>query len=59
MMKDLPFCQGAVMAVRRPDSSDWLIQPSEPSASRTRRQLSYSWMISIGRPGFRYIQSTE
>ncbi len=32
---------------------------SAPLASRTRRQLSYSWMISIGRPGLRYIHSTS
>ena len=55
----LPRCHGAMMAVRLPESSDWLIQPSAPSASRTRRHVSYSWMISIGRPALVYIQSTE
>lgn len=36
-----------------------LTQPSEPSASRTRRQVSYSCTISIGSPALVYIQSTE
>ena len=49
----LPRCHGATIAVRLPDSSDWFTQPSEPSESRTLRQLSYSWMISMGSPGFR------
>jgi hypothetical protein len=51
----LPFIQGAAIAARWPDSSDWLTQPSVPSASRICRQLSYSWTISTGRPAFRYI----
>src|SRR5690606_28085987 len=54
----LPLNQGAAMPVRRPDRSAWLIQPSAPSGSRTLRQLSYSWMTSIGSPDLRYIQST-
>ena len=44
------FDQGATSAVRRPDSRLCRTQPSEPSASRTRRQVSNSAMISTGRP---------
>ncbi len=54
----LPRIQGAATAVRSPDNSAWFTQPSVPSASRTLRQLSYSCMISIGVPAFRYIQAT-
>ena len=47
-----PPAQGATTAVRFPESRLWNIQPVVPSASRTLRQLSYSWMISSGRPRF-------
>ena len=41
---------GVTSAVRRPDSSEWNTQPSSPSLSRMRRQLSNSATISTGRP---------
>src|SRR5690606_16181692 len=50
MVPLLSRCQGATIAVRFPDRSDWLIHPSDPSPSRTLRQVSYSWPISMGRP---------
>ncbi|MCY1250044.1 hypothetical protein D9M72_636350 [compost metagenome] len=53
MPSPLPRIHGAVTAVRSPESSARLTQPSVPSASRMRRQLSYSWMISTGTPGLR------
>ena len=43
--------QGATTAVRFPESRLWNTQPTVPSESRIRRQVSYSWMTSIGRPG--------
>ena len=42
--------KGAAIAVRSPDSIEWNTQPSAPSASRMRRQLSNSWTISTGSP---------
>ena len=38
------------MAVRRPESSECRTQPSVPSESRIRRQVSNSPTISTGRP---------
>ena len=44
------FSQGATRAVRRPESSECSTQPSAPSESRMRRQISNSATISTGRP---------
>ncbi len=49
---------GATTAVRLPESRLWNTQPTCPSESRMRRQLSNSWMTSIGRPGFTKTQAT-
>ena len=45
-----PLAQGMTRAVRRPDRSECSTQPSVPSASRMRRQVSNSAMISTGSP---------
>ena len=44
------FFHGATSAVRLPDNSEWKTQPSAPSESRMRRQVSNSAVISTGRP---------
>ena len=50
ILKFSSFFHGATSAVRRPERSECSTQPSDPSESRTLRQVSNSAVISTGRP---------
>ena len=51
------FSQGETRAVRLPESSVFCTQPSAPSESRTRYQMSNSWVISTGTPALTKVQA--